>query len=95
MITDADYCNALHTTYSPIGVEYSPVVFVTVEWVTWNRQRIIWLPSEWRPTSVTLKGSLLVMGHNNGRVTFTSLDFHANFGTPQLFQNRGLSDQCD
>jgi len=40
-------------------------------WVTWNRNRVLFLPVDCRPRSLTVKDNILVMGHESGRVTFT------------------------
>ncbi|GAM33433.1 hypothetical protein TCE0_004r00321 [Talaromyces pinophilus] len=45
-------------------------LFVREEWVTRNGQRLIWLPPDYRATSVLTFGNSVVLGHDSGRLTF-------------------------
>jgi WD40 repeat protein len=45
-------------------------LFVQNQWVTLNQLPILWLPSEYRPTSTALYKDIIVLGHSSGRITF-------------------------
>ena len=45
-------------------------VFVEGQWISLNQQRMLWLPSEYRPTCVTVNKNAVVLGHSSGRTTF-------------------------
>jgi WD40 repeat protein len=45
-------------------------VFVQDQWISLNQQRMLWLPSEYRPTCVTVNKNAVVLGHSSGRITF-------------------------
>ncbi|KAF2726474.1 hypothetical protein EJ04DRAFT_453287, partial [Polyplosphaeria fusca] len=49
-------------------------VFVQHEWISLHQQRMLWLPSEYRPTCTAVYGSVVFLGHSSGRTTF--LKFH-------------------
>ncbi|KAJ5938320.1 hypothetical protein N7466_001454 [Penicillium verhagenii] len=40
------------------------------QWITLNGQKVLWLPTESRPTCSAINGSILVLGHASGRVSF-------------------------
>ena len=37
-------------------------------WITWRSQKVLWLPSEYRPSSSGVAGSAVVLGCSSGRV---------------------------
>ncbi|MCJ1464392.1 hypothetical protein MMC07_003005 [Pseudocyphellaria aurata] len=43
-------------------------------WLIWNGHKVLWLPSDWRPSCFAIRDNLIVMGHESGCVTFTELD---------------------
>ncbi len=45
-------------------------IFVQDEWISLNQQRMLWLPSEYRPTCATVSRNTVVLGHSSGRTTF-------------------------
>ena len=45
-------------------------VFVQDEWISLNQQRMLWLPSEYRPTCATVNRNTVALGHSSGRTTF-------------------------
>lgn len=45
-------------------------IFVKGSWVTREMTNAIWLPPDYRPTCSAFQGSILVLGHRSGRVTF-------------------------
>ena len=50
-------------------------IFVTEQWVALDTENLLWLPPEYRPTHSAVSGSILVLGHASGRVTF--MEFHS------------------
>ncbi|THC90327.1 hypothetical protein EYZ11_010206 [Aspergillus tanneri] len=42
------------------------------QWVYLQGKRILWLPHEYRPSCLTMKDGILVLGHESGRVSFIS-----------------------
>jgi hypothetical protein len=45
-------------------------IFVKEQWVAWEKDSLLWLPPEYRPTSVTVRGSVVILGHASGRILF-------------------------
>lgn len=42
------------------------------KWVCVNREKVLWLPREYRPTCLAMKDGTLVLGHESGMVSFIS-----------------------
>jgi hypothetical protein len=49
-------------------------IFVREKWVTRNGQCLVWLPPDYRATSVVICGNSVVLGHGSGGLTFLSLN---------------------
>jgi predicted NACHT family NTPase len=52
-------------------------VVVSIEdhqWICFQRQRILWLPTDYRLVCLANNGSVLALGHRRGRVSFISYD---------------------
>jgi hypothetical protein len=45
-------------------------MFVKERWVARGKGNLLWLPSDYRPTSVAVRGSDVVLGHASGRISF-------------------------
>jgi hypothetical protein len=45
-------------------------LFVKEYWITRDSEKLLWLPSEYRPICSTFKGNILVFGCSSGQVTF-------------------------
>jgi WD40 repeat protein len=45
-------------------------LFVDEYWITRDSEKLLWLPSEYRPICSTFKGNILVFGCSSGQVTF-------------------------
>ncbi|KAF2686169.1 hypothetical protein K458DRAFT_416478 [Lentithecium fluviatile CBS 122367] len=45
-------------------------VFVQDEWISLDQRRLLWLPSEYRPTCTTVHRNAVILGHSSGRTTF-------------------------
>jgi WD40 repeat protein len=46
------------------------MIFVKGDWITRDRENLLWLPSEYRAKCSAFFHNLLVLGHASGRVTF-------------------------
>jgi WD40 repeat protein len=43
-------------------------------WITWNNHKVLWLPTEYRPSCSIFKDNVLFIGTNSGRVIFIRFD---------------------
>ncbi|KAH8430190.1 uncharacterized protein LDX57_007860 [Aspergillus melleus] len=56
---------------SSSSVEHSGAkIFIDEKWITRSGQRLIWLPPDFRPSSVAISDNCLVLGHKSGLLTF-------------------------
>jgi hypothetical protein len=39
-------------------------------WVTWDDEKILWLPPDYRPSSVTVRNNIIVLGLPSGGIIF-------------------------
>ncbi|KAK7177940.1 nwd1 protein [Paraphaeosphaeria sporulosa] len=53
-------------------------------WITYNSKKVVWLPSEYRPSHSAVSGSMVGIGVGTGRVWMCNLDFSStrNPSTP-------------
>jgi hypothetical protein len=49
-------------------------VFVQDQWVLLDQQRLLWLPSEYRPTCSTVDKDVVCLGHLSGRITLLKVN---------------------
>ncbi|KAF8537817.1 vegetative incompatibility protein HET-E-1 [Trichophaea hybrida] len=47
---------------------------ISEHWVRWGTENILWLPPNFRSTSVSVRHNILAIGHWSGRVTFLEFD---------------------
>ena len=52
-----------------------PSIFVSKHWVSQNGERLLWLPSEYRPTRVAVQDGIVVFGCVSGRVLIMEFTF--------------------
>jgi hypothetical protein len=45
-------------------------IFVKERWVARGEENMLWLPSDYRSTSVVVRGSVVILGHASGRISF-------------------------
>jgi hypothetical protein len=45
-------------------------MFIKEQWVAWGKDILLWLPPEYRPTSVTVRWGVAISGHASGRISF-------------------------
>jgi hypothetical protein len=45
-------------------------MFIKEQWVAWGKDNLLWLPPEYRPTSVTVRWGVAILGHASGRISF-------------------------
>ena len=59
--------------YTPqVSPQTDPIteIFVMEQWVTWDLKKLLWLPSEYRPTCSVFQSSVLVLGCLSGQLIF-------------------------
>jgi WD40 repeat protein len=54
--------------------QFELALYVKEHWVTWRKERLLWLPPEYRPACFRVRDNILAMGHGSGRVTFIEFD---------------------
>jgi WD40 repeat protein len=60
---------------SVTSVAFSPdkvmhALFVSNDWVAEEQVNILWLPPDYRPTSVAVLNGIVVLGHSSGSISF-------------------------
>jgi len=45
-------------------------IFVKEQWVVRGKENLLWLPSDYRATSVAVRGSVVILGLASGRISF-------------------------
>jgi WD40 repeat protein len=45
-------------------------LFVSNNWVAEGQGRILWLPPDYRPTSIAVRNGIIVLGHSSGSISF-------------------------
>ena len=72
--TDRRLLNVTTPLLSPGGVLSRPAlppgIFVKEQWIVREKENLLWLPSDYRPTSVAVRGSVVILGHASGRISF-------------------------
>jgi len=54
---------------APSRPTHSRSMFVKEQWIARGMENLLWLPSDYRPTSTAVRGSIVVLGHASGRVS--------------------------
>jgi roadblock/LC7 domain-containing protein len=49
-------------------------VFIHDQWISLDQQRLLWLPSEYRPTCSIVNKDVVCLGHSSGRTTFLKVN---------------------
>ena len=72
LCTDRGMLTLTSQLYSSTAIQATPPFsfYIADEWVTWNKQRVLFLPVDYRPRHTVVKDNILVMGYSSGRVTF-------------------------
>lgn len=55
---------------SPSRPAYSRGISVKGQWVVQGNDNLLWLPSEYRSTDLAVRGSVIVLGHASGHISF-------------------------
>ena len=50
------------------------LAYVREEWIFWRKDKILWLPVEYRPSFWAIRNNVLALGHVSGQVTFIEFD---------------------
>lgn len=56
------------------GVAKESSISLYADWVFFNKERVFWLPPDFRPSAWAASGKILIIGHHSGEATFVSLD---------------------
>lgn len=72
----------------PGKARLSQGLHVNDDWVMLGTTKLMWLPKDFRATSVALRGSLLVLGHSSGGLTFLDLDMLVVQPPPRHWDSR-------
>ena len=60
--------------HSPCAILSQPAlprgIFVKEQWVARGKDHLLWLPSDYRPTRVAVRGSVVVLVYASGRILF-------------------------
>jgi WD40 repeat protein len=60
---------------TPSHQKYQPsYVSIDDQWICFNKERLLWLPSEYRPTCVAIHQDVVCLGHSSGRTTFLKVN---------------------
>ncbi|KAL9062136.1 MAG: hypothetical protein Q9157_009197 [Trypethelium eluteriae] len=62
----------LHATAN--STEEQINLFVSDQWILYQSQKLLWLPTEYRATCCAVKGQTVVLGHSSGRISFFYFD---------------------
>jgi hypothetical protein len=49
-------------------------LYVIKQWVARRTENILWIPADYRPTCLAVRGNILVMRYASGQVTFIEFD---------------------
>ncbi|KAI9861064.1 MAG: hypothetical protein M1813_005493 [Trichoglossum hirsutum] len=67
----------LNYPYPSLGQPHSSFslyLYVKEQWVACGTEKILWLPTDYRPNCLAVRDNILVMGHASGQVTFIKFD---------------------
>lgn len=48
-------------------------IFVEERWITCGARKLIWLPFDYRPSCVAVRGNIVILGHRSGRLSIIGL----------------------
>ena len=68
-LTDLPHCESRSQS---ISITHS--VGLNEPWVRCGTESILWLPPDYRPSCLSVRDNVLVLGHASGRITFIELD---------------------
>jgi hypothetical protein len=67
------------SSLSPGAVLFRPAIsrgiFVEKQWIVREKEYLLWLPSDYRPTSEAVRGNVVILGHASGRISFLEFNF--------------------
>ncbi|KAL2016958.1 hypothetical protein VTK56DRAFT_2792 [Thermocarpiscus australiensis] len=63
------------TSVSPEKKFLDHALFVDGEWITLDGMGVLWIPNDYRATSVALQENTVVLGHRSGGLTFLQFNF--------------------
>jgi len=60
----------------------SPALFVKEQWITRGTEHLLWIPPDYRATSVAVFRGIVILGHASGRVSILEFAFSENYWPP-------------
>ncbi len=54
----------------------SSYLLIVDDWISWNKQDILWLPHDFRASCVATHDTRLIIGHKSGKVSFMKIDIN-------------------
>jgi hypothetical protein len=57
-------------------------MFIKERWVSLNVQNLLWLPSDYWPSYVSIRGNIIACGYEFGRVSFAEFVSKVSFRFP-------------
>jgi WD40 repeat protein len=66
--------NCLHDSVGQPQSNFPSYLYIKDRWVACRTENILWLPTDYRPSCLVVRGNILIMGHASGRVTFIEFD---------------------
>jgi hypothetical protein len=66
---------SFYTGISVLQPQPLPNIFVKDHWVVRDMEKVLWLPSDYRPICLTIERNILTLGHASGRVAFIEFCF--------------------
>ena len=67
------HSDSVHSVaFSPNG-ELLPTLHVVKDWLVDGATNFLWLPTDYRPTCVTVQDRLVILGHSSGRISFLQI----------------------
>ena len=61
------------TSLSKQSSDYT--LYIDEEWITRDGKNLLWLPKDYRPTTLALYKNMMVLGHRSGELTFLRFEF--------------------
>ncbi|KAF2685713.1 HET-domain-containing protein [Lentithecium fluviatile CBS 122367] len=74
--------NLLPSNLGPLNPQYQGLgLSADGVWITYNSERLVWIPSEYRPACSAVSGETIGIGVGNGRVWICNVHYNIHLGT--------------
>jgi WD40 repeat protein len=74
LITDRGVLGVSSLQLSPDPLERLRTLFVSNDWIAEEGANILWLPPDYRATSVAVRDGMVVLGHSSGSISFLKFE---------------------